>query len=85
MLSWKKDGGDSFPAATERRMHVMPTDDVFFIVNAKVQDTGVYTCFARSTAGTAKAEARLFVSGKAAVTNIYGHSRFPQGQPKHEN
>jgi hypothetical protein len=33
ILRWQKDGGDDFPAARERRMHVMPTDDVFFIVN----------------------------------------------------
>lgn len=72
MLSWKKDGGDNFPAATERRMHVMPTDDVFFIVNAKVQDTGLYTCFAKSSAGTVKAEARLYVNGNFWPKNQLG-------------
>ncbi|KAH0618940.1 hypothetical protein JD844_018510, partial [Phrynosoma platyrhinos] len=32
-ISWQKDGGTDFPAARERRMHVMPEDDVFFIAN----------------------------------------------------
>lgn len=33
VISWKKDGGDDFPAARERRMHVIPNDDQFFIVS----------------------------------------------------
>lgn len=43
-IAWQKDGGNDFPAARERRMHVMPQDDAFFIVNAKISDQGVYTC-----------------------------------------
>lgn len=61
-ISWRKDGGgEDFPAARERRMHVMPTDDVFFIVNVKPSDTGVYSCLAVSIAGTISANATLTV------------------------
>ncbi|KAF2981109.1 hypothetical protein EK904_010411, partial [Melospiza melodia maxima] len=34
-IAWQKDGGTDFPAARERRMHVMPDDDVFFITDVK--------------------------------------------------
>ncbi|KAF3859103.1 hypothetical protein F7725_021502 [Dissostichus mawsoni] len=37
-IAWQKDGGTDFPAARERRMHVMPEDDVFFIVDVKAED-----------------------------------------------
>lgn len=60
-VSWQKDGGDDFPAARERRMHVMPTDDVFFVVGLKAADSGVYTCTARSRAGVVRANATLIV------------------------
>ncbi|XP_055929380.1 leucine-rich repeats and immunoglobulin-like domains protein 3 [Argiope bruennichi] len=61
-ISWQKDGGiEDFPAARERRMHVMPTDDVFFIVSVKPSDTGVYSCTAQNVAGTIVANATLTV------------------------
>ncbi|KAH7947869.1 hypothetical protein HPB52_016419 [Rhipicephalus sanguineus] len=60
-VSWQKDGGDDFPAARERRMHVMPTDVVFFVVGLKAADSGVYTCTARSRAGVVRANATLTV------------------------
>lgn len=60
-VSWQKDGGDDFPAARERRMHVMPTDDVFFVVSLKAADSGVYTCTAHSRAGVVRANATLTV------------------------
>lgn len=41
----------------------MPTDDVFFIVNVKPSDTGVYSCLAVSIAGTITANATLTVLG----------------------
>ncbi len=63
-VSWRKDGGDSFPAARERRMHVMPADDVFFLVNVKPQDAGLYSCRATNAAGEARADARLTVLGE---------------------
>lgn len=63
-IGWQKDGGTDFPAAQERRVHVMPTDDVFFIVNVKPVDSGVYSCTAQNIAGMAVANATLNVVGK---------------------
>lgn len=60
-IAWQKDGGNDFPAARERRMHVMPQDDAFFIVNAKISDQGVYTCTAQNSVGTIKANATLTI------------------------
>ncbi|KAG8235636.1 hypothetical protein J437_LFUL015669 [Ladona fulva] len=60
-IAWQKDGGNDFPAARERRMHVMPTDDVFFIVNVKTSDMGVYSCTAQNPAGIIVANASLNV------------------------
>jgi len=60
-VAWQKDGGFDFPAARERRMHVMPDDDVFFIVDVKVDDAGVYSCTARNDAGVVGANATLAV------------------------
>nr|XP_020651203.1 leucine-rich repeats and immunoglobulin-like domains protein 3 [Pogona vitticeps] len=60
-IAWQKDGGTDFPAARKRRMHVMPEDDVFFIVDVKIEDTGVYSCTAQNTAGSISANATLTV------------------------
>ncbi|XP_075415633.1 leucine-rich repeats and immunoglobulin-like domains protein 2 isoform X2 [Tenrec ecaudatus] len=60
-ISWQKDGGTDFPAARERRMHVMPEDDVFFIANVKLEDMGVYSCMAQNIAGGLSANASLTV------------------------
>uniref|UniRef100_A0A2K5QZD9 Leucine-rich repeats and immunoglobulin-like domains protein 2 n=1 Tax=Cebus imitator TaxID=2715852 RepID=A0A2K5QZD9_CEBIM len=60
-ISWQKDGGTDFPAARERRMHVMPEDDVFFIANVKIEDMGIYSCMARNIAGGLSANASLTV------------------------
>ncbi|MBN3300737.1 LRIG3 protein, partial [Amia calva] len=60
-IAWQKDGGTDFPAARERRMHVMPEDDVFFIGDVKTEDIGVYSCTAQNTAGTISANATLTV------------------------
>ncbi|XP_030623053.1 leucine-rich repeats and immunoglobulin-like domains protein 3 [Chanos chanos] len=60
-IAWQKDGGTDFPAARERRMHVMPKDDVFFIVDVKTEDIGVYSCTAQNTAGAISANATLTV------------------------
>ncbi|XP_043944209.1 leucine-rich repeats and immunoglobulin-like domains protein 3 [Protopterus annectens] len=60
-IAWQKDGGTDFPAARERRMHVMPEDDVFFIVDVKIEDIGVYSCTAQNSAGAISANATLTV------------------------
>ncbi|RWS04160.1 leucine-rich repeats and immunoglobulin-like domains protein 3 [Dinothrombium tinctorium] len=60
-IAWQKDGGIDFPAARERRMHVMPSDDVFFIVEAKAADAGVYSCTAQNDAGSVVVNASLTV------------------------
>ncbi|CAI9729892.1 leucine-rich repeats and immunoglobulin-like domains protein 3 isoform X2 [Octopus vulgaris] len=60
-IAWKKDGGNDFPAAHERRMLVMPSDDVFFIVKVKSSDEGTYSCTATNEAGTAAVNATLKV------------------------
>uniref|UniRef100_A0A674DP98 Leucine-rich repeats and immunoglobulin-like domains 3 n=1 Tax=Salmo trutta TaxID=8032 RepID=A0A674DP98_SALTR len=60
-IAWQKDGGTDFPAARERRMHVMPEDDVFFIVDVKTEDIGLYSCTAQNTAGAISANATLIV------------------------
>uniref|UniRef100_UPI003AAC47EF leucine-rich repeats and immunoglobulin-like domains protein 1 n=1 Tax=Centroberyx gerrardi TaxID=166262 RepID=UPI003AAC47EF len=60
-IAWQKDGGTDFPAARERRMHVMPDDDIFFITDVKPEDMGVYSCTAKNTAGTVSANATLTV------------------------
>uniref|UniRef100_A0A8C9DWS9 Leucine-rich repeats and immunoglobulin-like domains protein 2 n=1 Tax=Phocoena sinus TaxID=42100 RepID=A0A8C9DWS9_PHOSS len=60
-ISWQKDGGTDFPAARERRMHVMPEDDVFFIANVKIEDMGIYSCMAQNIAGGLSANASLIV------------------------
>ncbi|KAJ8245551.1 hypothetical protein GJAV_G00271950 [Gymnothorax javanicus] len=60
-IAWQKDGGTDFPAARERRMHVMPEDDVFFIVDVKTEDIGVYSCTAQNSAGAILANATLTV------------------------
>lgn len=60
-IAWQKDGGTDFPAARERRMHVMPDDDVFFIMDVKIEDMGVYSCTAQNSAGSVSANATLTV------------------------
>ncbi|XP_011067532.1 PREDICTED: leucine-rich repeats and immunoglobulin-like domains protein 3 isoform X2 [Acromyrmex echinatior] len=60
-IAWQKDGGNDFPAARERRMHMMPTDDVLFIINVKMADSGVYSCTAQNLAGVIVANATLTI------------------------
>ncbi|XP_070802848.1 leucine-rich repeats and immunoglobulin-like domains protein 3 isoform X1 [Pituophis catenifer annectens] len=60
-IAWQKDGGTDFPAARKRRMHVMPEDDVFFIVDVKIEDTGLYSCTAQNIAGSISANATLTI------------------------
>jgi hypothetical protein len=38
-IAWQKDGGDDFPAARDRRMHVQSSDEhVFFITKVSSWD-----------------------------------------------
>ncbi|CAG9855203.1 unnamed protein product [Phyllotreta striolata] len=66
-IAWHKDGGNDFPAARERRMQVMPMDDVFFIVNAKPIDVGMYSCTAHNPAGMIFANASLIVEERPSL------------------
>lgn len=70
-ISWQKDGGNDFPAARERRMHKMPTDDMLFIVNVKLTDSGVYSCIAKSIAGSITANATITVIGNFIFKLIF--------------
>ena len=64
-ISWQKDGGfDHFPAAQERRMHVIPEDDHFYIVDVKAADEGNYSCIAKNEAGTIVVNVTLTVLRK---------------------
>lgn len=81
-IAWQKDGGTDFPAARERRMHVMPEDDVFFIVDVKTEDIGVYSCTAQNTAGAISANATLTVLGEERhcginIWTLMNHSNIP--------
>lgn len=67
-IAWKKDGGDNFPAARERRLLMMPTDDVFFITKVNLEDEGVYSCTAENNVGTVVANATLKVLSKSTLT-----------------
>ncbi|XP_068125823.1 leucine-rich repeats and immunoglobulin-like domains protein 2 [Hyperolius riggenbachi] len=60
-IAWQKDGGTDFPAARERRMHVMPEDEVLFIVNVKIEDMGLYSCTAQNPAGSISTNVTLTV------------------------
>lgn len=60
-ISWEKDGGNDFPAAKDRRMHISADEDAFFIMNAQIVDMGVYTCSAENAAGVIKASASVLV------------------------
>ncbi|XP_076261801.1 leucine-rich repeats and immunoglobulin-like domains protein lambik [Rhynchophorus ferrugineus] len=80
-VAWHKDGGNDFPAATERRMHVLPADDVFFIVNVSPIDAGVYSCTAHNAAGIATADAKLEVLQKPHVIKGPEDRELAAGEP----
>ncbi|XP_069489459.1 leucine-rich repeats and immunoglobulin-like domains protein 2 [Ambystoma mexicanum] len=60
-IAWQKDGGTDFPAARERRMHVMPEDEVLFIADIKIEDMGLYSCMAQNIAGSISVNVTLTV------------------------
>ncbi|KHN89165.1 Leucine-rich repeats and immunoglobulin-like domains protein 3 [Toxocara canis] len=61
VVKWQKDGGDSFPAAVERRLHVKANDDNLYMVNVTLADAGIYTCHVSNEAGRAQSSAYLTV------------------------
>lgn len=63
VITLQKDGGDDFPAARERRMHIYPSDERFFIVNVKPEDQGTYTCSATNAVGVISFNTTLQVLG----------------------
>ena len=76
VIAWKKDGGDDFPAARERRFQVMDEEsEIFFISNVKVADMGVYSCTATNAAGVISANATLTVLPITAVPQSAGGHR----------
>ncbi|CAB3242050.1 unnamed protein product [Arctia plantaginis] len=79
-ISWKKDGGNDFPAARERRMNVMPADHVFFIVNAKTTDMGIYSCAAKNPAGTIIANATLTVLQEPSFVRVMENKEVTSGE-----
>ncbi|CAK1582044.1 unnamed protein product [Parnassius mnemosyne] len=78
-ISWKKDGGNDFPAARERRMNVMPSDPRFFIVNAKTTDMGIYSCAAKNHAGTIIANATLNVLQEPSFIRVMENKEVTSG------
>lgn len=79
-IVWQKNGGNDFPAARERRMQVMVHDDVFFIVNAKPIDMGVYSCMAQNPAGVATANATLTIQEKPSFARPMEDKEFVAGK-----
>ncbi|KAJ8971940.1 hypothetical protein NQ317_013837 [Molorchus minor] len=79
-IAWHKDGGNDFPAARERRMQVMPYDDVFFIINAKPSDMGVYSCTAHNPAGTVVVNASLTIQEKPSFIKLMEDKEFTSGE-----
>ncbi|MFH4979384.1 hypothetical protein AB6A40_006093 [Gnathostoma spinigerum] len=61
IVKWQKDGGDTFPAATERRLHVKLDDDNLYVVNVSIADSGLYTCRAINEAGRDESSAFVHV------------------------
>ncbi|CAG9816547.1 unnamed protein product [Phaedon cochleariae] len=79
-IAWHKGGGDDFPAARERRMQVMPLDDVFFIIDAKPIDMGIYSCTAHNAAGTIVANVSLAVEERPSLIKKNGDKEVTAGE-----
>ncbi|KAF8372766.1 sma-10 [Pristionchus pacificus] len=60
-IRWHKDGGESFPAAVEKRLHLRPGEDSIYVMAVRKEDAGVYTCVAGNSAGSVQASATLRV------------------------
>lgn len=62
-IVWQKDGGIDFFVVRERRMYVMLDDDVFFIIDVKIDDMGVYSCIVQNLVGFILVNVILIVLG----------------------
>lgn len=63
-MKWRKDGGEFFPAAVERRLHVKSNEDTLYVINVSLADAGLYTCHVSNEAGNIEKSAYIFVFGK---------------------
>lgn len=63
-ISWEKDNSKTFPAAVERRMHILQNDHSLYILNVSKSDSGYYSCHASNDAGQISVSARLEVYGR---------------------
>ncbi|XP_045482128.1 leucine-rich repeats and immunoglobulin-like domains protein 3 [Harmonia axyridis] len=79
-IAWHKDSGNNFPAASERRMFMMPTDDVFFITDVKLADMGIYSCTAQNAAGTIVANATLNVEQEPSFVSAMENMEVNAGE-----
>lgn len=79
-IAWHKDSGNNFPAASERRMFMMPTDDVFFITDVKLADMGIYSCTAHNAAGKAVANATLTVQQEPSFVSAMENTEVMAGE-----
>ncbi|KAL3289441.1 hypothetical protein HHI36_022866 [Cryptolaemus montrouzieri] len=79
-IAWHKDSGNNFPAASERRMFMMPTDDVFFITGVKLADMGIYSCTANNAAGTVVANATLNVEQEPSFVSAMENTEVMAGE-----
>lgn len=79
-IAWQKDGGNNFPAARERRMHVMPKDYAFFIINSNISDMGVYSCTAQNPAGAIISNATLTVLEAPSFVNAMVNKEVSAGK-----
>ncbi|KFB42650.1 hypothetical protein ZHAS_00010428 [Anopheles sinensis] len=79
-ISWEKDGGNDFPAAKERRMHVLPNEDAFLILNVQPVDMGVYSCTAENAAGIIRANASVVVFESPSILRPVSSLEIPIGK-----
>lgn len=72
-VSWEKDGGSNFPAASDKRMDYSSEKKVFVFKNATPVDSGEYTCKATNDAGSASASALVTVLEAPHFVNPIRH------------